>query len=89
MPLARQAQHKKVVVNFYVFDGLMVRPLNRHVRARHALYYSEHGVMKIPEHKLLELTGWVFGMRCASHVCSSGIKTGLQELASEFARGGA
>ena len=37
-----------------------------------------------PEHKLLELTEWVMGMRCASHVMSGGVKTGLAELCSEM-----
>eukprot|EP00969_Alexandrium_andersonii_P018878 824112-Alexandrium_andersonii.AAC.1 len=63
MPLVRQcSSHSGVVVNWYAFDGLMVKPLHRLFSARHAAYYSEHGPMHQPEHKLLELTEWTMGM---------------------------
>ena len=79
MPLVRHMGHNNISCSFYVFDGLLSRPLIKRFRSRHRLYYSEHGPLSCPEpdRLLLALTDWVFGVKCASHTSSNGVKHGL------------
>jgi len=83
MALGRQQGHDGIIATVYLFDGLLCKPLGRHFRARHRMYYSEYGPMGGAEHLLSSLTDWVFTMKCTAHSCSNAVKTGLREVAND------
>ena len=83
MPLMRDMGCQGIISTFYIFDGLLKRPLTRHFTSRHRLYYTEYGPAGNSQDPLPALTDWGWSIKCASHTMTNAVKIGLRELCNE------
>lgn len=75
------AQTSGIAISVYLQDGLMASVIGRHMRARHALYftpkYHAHDDMDDSTIAYRRLFDWNVDMKCADHSCSSSLKWGM------------
>ena len=77
MPCPRLCWNTGVLINCWVFDGLIYSSMERLLLARADLMYADNDNFYGKDHVTLEATQWDMGVRCIAHANSLALKWGL------------